>query len=463
MNRLLGQTTAVCPVCQHLAPGRLAESAGGVALRTFCREHGEHERRIHSDVSRWLAEEHYVKPAWIPRQHAGDAAKPCPEGCGHCQRHEQHLCMPIIEITSRCDLACPICIADAGRGGEDMSEAAFAGILDRLLATEGQIDILNLSGGEPLLHPRLLALIDLALARPGIVRVSISTNGLRLLSETGLTRELARRRVTVSLQCDGLDDTVTLRLRGRAMAEAKRRILDLLAAEDCSTSLVATLARGINEGSVRELLDLLFDRGHVVSLMLQPLAYAGRARSFPGRDDRLDASACIRLLGEAGHPAVAASDFVPLPCSHPRCFNLAFYLVAGPGRAVAINQLLGADRLLDVVANRTVFGLDPDEFRTMQDLLYELWSGPCGQAPDLQPALAAVRSLLRQQGCCFDPREVFATSEKIVKSIFLHGFQDPDTFDLARLRRCCNAYVLADGRMVPCCAHNVLGGRESHA
>ena len=126
-----------------------------------------------------------------------------------------------------------------------------------------------------------------------------------------------------------------------------------------------------------------------------------------------------------------------------------------------MNRLVGADRLLDVVANRTVFGLDPEEFRTMQDLLYELWSGPCGQAPDLQPALNAVRNLLRQQSCCFDPRQIFATSERMVKSIFLHGFQDPDTFDLARLRRCCNAYVLADGRMVPCCAHNVLGGRET--
>lgn len=462
MKRLIGQTTAVCPVCRRLTPGRQSAGDDGVHLRTFCPEHGEHERRIHSDAGRWLAEERYVKPAWIPRRHDGDAGKPCPEGCGHCARHEQHLCMPIVEITGRCDLACPICIADAGRGA-DLSEAAFAGILDRLLQAEGQIDILNLSGGEPLLHPRLLALVDLALARSGIVRVSISTNGLRLLEEPDLARELARRRVTVSLQCDGLDDDVTLRLRGRAMAEAKRRILDLLAAEDCSTSLVATLARGINENSVRELLDLLFGRSHIVSLMIQPLAYAGRARSFPGRDDPLDIAACIKLLGAAGHPAVAADDFVPLPCSHPRCFSLAFYLAAGPGRAVAVNRLFDADRLLDVVANRTVFGLDPDEFRTMQDLLYELWSGPSGQAPDLQPTLDAVRALLRRQSCCFDPRQVLSTSERLVKSVFLHGFQDPGTFDLARLRRCCNAYVLADGRMVPCCAHNVLGGREAHA
>ena len=44
-------------------------------------------------------------------------------------------------------------------------------------------------------------------------------------------------------------------------------------------------------------------------------------------------AACIKLLGAAGHPAVAADDFVPLPCSHPRCFSLAFYRAAGPGQS----------------------------------------------------------------------------------------------------------------------------------
>jgi uncharacterized radical SAM superfamily Fe-S cluster-containing enzyme len=458
---VLGQTTAVCPQCRRLLPGRLAARDGAVRLRTCCPEHGEIERAIHSDPARWLAEEHYVKPAWIPRLHDGDAAKPCPEGCGHCARHEQHLCMPIVEITRRCDLACPICIADAGgrEADGDLEPAAFAHALDRLLAAEGQIDILNLSGGEPLLHPRLLELVDLAQARPGVVRVSLSTNGLRLLEDPALFAALVARRVTISLQCDGLDDAMTTRLRGRPLAAAKRRILDLLAAADCPTSLVMTLARGVNEGRCRELLDLLFDRPHIASLMVQPLALAGRAAAW--RDEvPLDVAAAIRLLAAAGHPAVAADDFVPLPCSHPRCFSLAFYLSAGAGRGLAVNRLLPAGRLLDALANRTVFGLDPEEFRTMQDLLYELWSGPVGQGPDARAALDAVRGLLRRMSCCgFDPRTVLAGAERTVKSVFIHGFQDTGSFDLARLRRCCNAYVQPDGRLIPCCARNVLGAR----
>jgi 7,8-dihydro-6-hydroxymethylpterin dimethyltransferase len=47
-----------------------------------------------------------------------------------------------------------------------------------------------------------------------------------------------------------------------------------------------------------------------------------------------------------------------------------------------------------------------------------------------------------------------------VKSIFIHAFQDADTFDLARVRRCCNAYAQPDGKLIPACVHNVLGRRS---
>ena len=34
----------------------------------------------------------------------------CPKDCGLCPDHEQHSCLPIIEITNHCNLECPICI-----------------------------------------------------------------------------------------------------------------------------------------------------------------------------------------------------------------------------------------------------------------------------------------------------------------------------------------------------------------
>jgi uncharacterized radical SAM superfamily Fe-S cluster-containing enzyme len=183
--KTLGMTESVCGTCRRMVPAKIKTDAQNVYFEKFCPDHGLTQHLISTHLDEYLQAQRVVKPAVTPLAHAGRADKPCPTGCGFCERHEQHLCMPIVEITSQCDLACPICIADAGRHW-DMTLAQFSLILDTLIQAEKQIDILNLSGGEPLLHPKLLAILDAALARPEIIRVSISTHGLALLRDPKL-------------------------------------------------------------------------------------------------------------------------------------------------------------------------------------------------------------------------------------------------------------------------------------
>lgn len=110
----LGQTTALCPVCRKTVPAKVVVLFDEVHFISFCPEHGEHRRLVRRDVAVYLQAQRNVKPAWIPRETSGRSDVSCPEGCGICDRHEQHLCLPIIEITNRCDLSCPICLVDAG-------------------------------------------------------------------------------------------------------------------------------------------------------------------------------------------------------------------------------------------------------------------------------------------------------------------------------------------------------------
>ena len=456
---VFGITQSVCPTCRKLVPARVEFEDDSVFMRKFCGDHGEDRAMIRRGVEEYLSAHRYVKPAQLPDSFAGDDTKPCPEGCGFCSRHEQHLCMPIIEITSRCNMTCPICIADAGRPW-DMSLEEFSKILDSLLAAERQVDVLNLSGGEPLIHRRLLDIVDEALSRDGIVRVSISTNGRRLLDEDGLLEALAERDVVISLQFDGLDDDVYQTLRGQPLADEKRRILEALESANAATSLTMTLAGGVNESQLDEAVNCLLGRDHVLSLMIQPLAFAGRGEQMTGAVRRLSIPDVVRLLGDTANPAVRSEDFVPLPCSHPLCFSLAFYLKLDDGGAASIAGMLDAPNLLDAVANRTVFGLDEQEFDRLREMVYDLWSGPAGSAPDGQAVMSTLSGIMREISCrtgCFDPRRAFGLAERRIKSIFIHAFQDAETFDLARVRRCCNAYPQPDGKLIPACVHNVLG------
>jgi len=443
-------------------PARVEFEDDSVFMRKFCAEHGQTRSFIRSGVDDYLVAHRYVKPAQLPDQFSGDSCKPCPEACGLCDRHEQHLCMPIIEITSRCNMACPICIADAGRDW-DMSLDEFSQLLDSLLAAERQIDVLNLSGGEPLLHPDLPAIVDEAMSRDRIVRVSISTNGRKLLADSELLKALKDRNVVISLQFDGLDDEVYQTLRGEPLADEKRRILALLESEDLATSLTMTLAGGINESQLDQAVTRLMDCDHVLSLMIQPLAFAGRGRQMSDKARRLTIPDVVGLLGRVENPAVSSEDFVPLPCSHPLCFSLAFYLKLDDGGVASIAGMIDAPNLLDAIANRTVFGLDSEEFDRLRDMVYAMWSGPVGSAPDGPAVMSTLSGIMRQlsSDCgCFDPRRAFGLTERRVKSIFIHAFQDAETFDLARVRRCCNGYPQADGALMPVCAHNVLGRRE---
>jgi uncharacterized radical SAM superfamily Fe-S cluster-containing enzyme len=459
----LGMTTSTCPVCHSLVPAKLVTKENDVYFRKFCVAHGESEVFIRSDVDDYIRTQRYVKPAWKPKTFAGTAAKGCPDGCGFCDQHDQHLCMPILEITNRCDLECPCCLNSSGSTGEqwEISRDEFSLVLDSVIDAEGQIDVLNLSGGEPLLHPDLLALLDDAAERKEIIRVSISTNGLEFLRNPDLLEEIRSRNVVVSLQIDGFNNGVYQTLRGCDLIDKKHTVLEALKEMDITTSLTMTAAAGVNDDQFPEMLQLLFGEKHIVSLMIQPMVFAGRAREMTGRIKRLTIPDIVRRIGEAGHPGIATKDFVPLPCSHPLCFSLAFYLMTADGDAVSLSRLTDASTMLDCLSNRVFFGLDVDEHEKLKQLVYDLWSGPSALAPDSAAVLQSLRQILRSISEAsteggFDPRKVFEAAERSVKSIFIHAFQDVDTFDMSRIRRCCQAYPQRDGRLIPACVRNVL-------
>ncbi len=466
-TKTLGMTTSVCGVCRQLVPAKLISDGSDVFFQKFCAAHGEEVTRIRSNPDNYLETSRYVKPAWVPNSFSGDAHKGCPDGCGFCTNHEQHLCMPIVEITSRCNLMCPVCLNSSGGpvppGAEqDLSVAEFRIMLDRLLKAEKQVDVLNLSGGEPLLHPDIMALVDEALSRKEIIRVSISTNGLLLLDNPGLLASVKARNVVISLQFDGFDERAYDVLRGRKLLQEKLRLLALLTEADITTSLTMTLAGQVNDDQFPRLLEYFFTTPNIVSLMIQPLAFAGRGAALKDAAERISIPEIVQYLAASGHPSVSASDFVPLPCSHPLCFSLAFFLMLDNGGTVSLNRLVKASSMLDSLSNRVFFGLDPEEHAKIKDMIYDLWSGPVGVVPDSESVLKTLRGILKGMSeptaCgCFDARKAFSSSERRVKSIFIHAFQDAGTFDLDRVRRCCQAYPQRDGRLLPACVRNVIG------
>jgi uncharacterized radical SAM superfamily Fe-S cluster-containing enzyme len=474
MMTYLTTTQSLCRTCRRLIPAQVILEDGSVWFHKICPEHGFQKARVHGDADAYLKLGDYHSPATIPQEFA-TASHGCPDSCGLCPDHEQHVCLPILEITDHCNLECPICLVD-NPGKRHLTRPEVAFMLDALIRSEGRIDVLNLSGGEPTVNPHFREIVEECLSRKEILRVSVSTSGTVLVRNNDLLRFLAERRVIVSLQFDGVSDDVYLKLRGKPLLAEKLRLIDSCGTLNAPMSLTATVARGINDDQVGAIADMLFEHDHILSAMFQPAAYNGNGAHMERPFDATTTSDVIRSLKGAGKGTVAPADFSPLPCSHPACFSLAFYLKGEDGRFLPIKQLVSPERYLGLIQNRAIFGTDADSFQQVSDAVYDIWAGiptpahnrptppdggcepGCGCNPFLsEQALKSIRKLLATATVGgYSPRKAMETGERAVKSIFIHQFMDPDTFDLARARKCCQVYPQPDGRLMPACVFNNL-------
>jgi radical SAM protein with 4Fe4S-binding SPASM domain len=145
-----------------------------------------------------------------------------------------------LELTGRCNLHCVHCSADVPlrREAPELS-------LDEILRVLRQgralgIEELSLTGGEPLLHPKLLAVIDGAHELGFQVR--LTTNGTLL--EAPMVASLAQRgirMVTVSL--DGVEPAVHERIRGPGTHAPTVAGIDALRAAGIHVGILTAFSR----------------------------------------------------------------------------------------------------------------------------------------------------------------------------------------------------------------------------
>src|SRR6187397_1284949 len=225
-----GQTQSLCEVCLALVPAKIEILGNDVWYEKRCREHGVQSTLLSTDAAYWRMCKDYLKPGDRPlapqtRTHFG-----CPYDCGLCPDHEQHSCLALIEVNEHCNLSCPVCFADSSpaRTGQ-RSLAEIEAMLDLLVESEGQPDLLQISGGEPTLHPQILDIIQAARRRP-IRHVMLNTNGIRIAGDPDFIAALSefRRAFEVYLQFDALSEQALRSIRGADLRRVRERALDAL-------------------------------------------------------------------------------------------------------------------------------------------------------------------------------------------------------------------------------------------
>jgi 7,8-dihydro-6-hydroxymethylpterin dimethyltransferase len=442
-------TRSICPECRRVIDGHILLRNNKVYLRKRCPEHGQFEGLVYGDAQAYTSAARFNKPGTIPLAYSTSIEHGCPHDCGLCPDHQQHACLGIIEVNSACNMDCPLCFANAG-AGFNLTLEEVEGILDHLLATEGNPEVVQFSGGEPSIHPQIIEMMKAAKKR-NIRHVMLNTNGKRIATDDDFLHQLAELHPSIYVQFDGFASETYRILRGEPdILPLKLRALDRLAEIGANVVLVPAIDRFVNLHEVGAITTFAMQHPAVRGISFQPAFQSGRH----GTNDpmqRLTIPDILTALEEQTGGTLMVSDFVPVPCCFPTCNSVTYVLNDGD-TVLPLTRVLNVDDYLDYITNRAA----PDLSAEIKSALEGLWSSSVVPGSDK----AAQQFALSCAACELPDGLDLAAFAKNIFMIMLQDFMDPWTFNQKNVMKCCKEILLPDGKQIPFCAYNNVGYRE---
>lgn len=467
-------SASICVECGTAVEAQIYIQDGKVFQRKTCPDHGTQEALIYGDAALYQSITKFKRPGKQPKGFATQESLGCPLDCGFCPKHQQHLCLAIIEVNEACNLDCPLCLADAGthliQSGFELSFEQVEFMLDRFIEMEEHPEVLQFSGGEPCLHPQILDFIQLAKDK-GIDYVLLNTNGIRIANDDDFLAEIARLQPHVYLQFDGLDPSTYQTLRGRAdLVTTKVRALDRLAEADVRAILVPAIEYDVNLHEVGAIVQFGLSHPAVFGVSFHS---AFRAQRHPAADPltRITTPDILHALEEQTDGLFRLDDFIPVPCCNPTC-GFSTYAILTEDNVVPLPRLLDVEHYLTYVENRTMPALEKELISKLE----ALWS--MAATPGMESATELIQQFAGAQeigqrgkhqdgpGCSACRSGLSLSQHKprdIARHVFMistRDFMDPWTFNTEDLLKCCIGVLTPDGRAIPFCAYNTAGYRE---
>lgn len=442
-------TRSICPNCRRVIDAKILLRDNKVYMSKRCPACGPFMSLVYGDAEAYVSYSHHNKPGTIPLAYGATVERGCPHDCGLCPDHEQHACLGIIEVNSACDMDCPLCFADAAPGFSLALEEVEQ-MLDDYVRTEGQPEVVQFSGGEPTVHPRIIDFIRAAQNR-NIRFVMLNTNGKRIARDDRFLEQLNEVRPSIYFQFDGFEAETYRILRGEPdILEEKLRALDRLAEIGLNVTIVPAIERGVNELEIGSIVEFAIKHPAVRGITFQPVFRAGRHITGDPMS-RMTIPDVVRCIEAQTGGKFIASDFVPVPCCFPTCNSVTYAFIEGDA-VTPLPRIINVNDYLDYITNRIV----PDFSHEVRMALEGLWSSSsvAGSAKSLQQVATSCQACELPDGLAID-----AIANNMIM-IMLQDFMDPWTFNQKNLMKCCKEFLLPGGKQIPFCAYNTIGYRE---
>jgi uncharacterized radical SAM superfamily Fe-S cluster-containing enzyme len=429
-------TLSLCPVCLERIDAKIVFEDSNVYMLKRCPEHGTSKVLIADDIAYYKNIRNYNKPSETPYKFNTQTHYGCPYDCGLCPDHEQHSCLTVVEITDRCNLTCPTCYAGSSPTyGRHRTLDEVKKMLDVIVENEREPDVVQISGGEPTLHPEFFEILDYAKSLP-IRHLMVNTNGIEIAKDFEFAKRLASYTpdFEIYLQFDSFRKEVLQSMRGANLTNIREQALAHLNTLNLSTTLVVTIQKNLNDDEIGKVIDFALKQRCVRGVTLQPTQIAGRLDNFNDQTDRITLTEVRRKILEQSN-VFNADDLIPVPCN-PDALMMGYALKLG-GEVFPLTRYINPTDLLDNSKNTIIYEQDEQ----LHNKMIKLFS----TGNSVEAATEKLHSIL----CCLPQIDAPSLSYDNLFRVIIMQFIDAYNFDVRSIKKSCVHIVNKDYKIIP--------------
>jgi uncharacterized radical SAM superfamily Fe-S cluster-containing enzyme/glycosyltransferase involved in cell wall biosynthesis len=410
-DRILASSQTLCPECGRTLRLTAFAQDGRVTTEAHCLEHGR------------FGEPHWATPELYRRLEAtrSRTRKRIELAATPSLEHLRWSKSVYIDLTTRCNLNCGLCFAQAN-DVHPMPEAT-ADELVALLAPAEHRPTICICGGEPTLREDLPAVIRALKVRGHPVKMF--TNGIELADPLKLRAIVESGLDWVCLQYDGPDPAVTVRFRGRDLTGIREQVLSLAQRVGVKVMLACALKKHENLDQSWRIVEFGLAHPAVVHVGLVACSFLGR---------------------HAGEDEAAPVSMVDVLAALER----------GSGGRLTTRDVLAFRRLAYWLCRLTGNGLFTQRNCLFDLLLYRCRDGFWPVTRFLNPRFAlarpldAVRLLLMFAAAW---RWESGAARPRLKLLTIERFHDERLLNLDEVTHCRKSYITPAG-FLPMCVYN---------
>jgi uncharacterized radical SAM superfamily Fe-S cluster-containing enzyme len=473
---ILGKTESICPTCFHEGKlqkidASIIEEDEKVWMAKVCEKHGFFKDIIFSDVNlykRWMKFKVTGKSvSYVKTSLFNDS-----------ELYAEHLSQTVLTnlvVTNRYNL----------RDNQNYSNAYTIGFvyepsLDRLRDLMQQTRIqkplgsnaIQITGGEPTLRDDLTEIIRTA-KEVGFSHVQVQTNGLKLADSIEYCQSLKNEKVnTIYLNFDGITKTTN------PLIEHNKKVIENCRKVNLNIVLVPVLIGSKNLHEAGKIIRFAIDNLDVIrGVHFQSFFFCSRSikvNDIEWENRRVDYSQILQFIEQEYPGLISRDDFYPIsfvsPISkfveiitrdsqielnaHPGCGGSTFVFIAD-GKPLPITRFIDVEAYIKFLTEQTKKKGPLRKLRIASafmkyiDTFVDFKKAPYGFNP---------KQILKDATVLGSE---YALREFRQKTLFIGFmvFQDAQTLDIDRLKRCVIHYSTFEG-VVPFCSYHSLGYGE---